>query len=79
MDKSGFDPTHATVGELLRKIRLEAKLRQVDVANRLGLPQSFVSKYESGERRLEFVEVAQICAALGIRFSAFVQRFEGGA
>lgn len=78
MSKSGVDQ-HARVGELLREIRLEADLRQIDVAKRLRLPQSFVSKYESGERRLEFVEVAQICAALGIRFSAFVQRIEEGA
>jgi len=79
MNEAGSDPKHARVGKLLRKIRLEAKLRQIDVAERLRLPQSFVSKYESGERRLEFVEVAQICTALGIRFSAFVQRFEDGA
>ena len=63
----------------LREIRQEANLRQVDVAKRLRLPQSFVSKYESGERRLEFVEVAQVCAALGVGFSTFVQRFEDGA
>lgn len=67
---------HARVGKLLREIRRQAKLRQADVAKRLGVPQSFVSKYESGERRLEFVEVARICTALGVRFSEFVQRFE---
>jgi len=70
---------HARLRSLLRQLRLDANLRQVDLAESLGVPQSFVSKYESGERHLEFVEVAKICAALGIRFSDFVRRFEGDA
>lgn len=62
---------------LLRTIRTEKGLRQVDLAERLGQPQSFVSKYESGERRLDFVEVVQVCEALGISLADFVRRFEG--
>lgn len=75
---SSVDAKHERIRKLLRKLRLEAKLRQVDVAARLRLPQSFVSKYESGERRLEFVEVAEICSALSIRLADFVRRFEAG-
>lgn len=63
--------------KLLRTIRTEKGLRQVDLAERLGQPQSFVSKYESGERQLDFVEVAQVCEALGISLADFVRRFEG--
>jgi transcriptional regulator with XRE-family HTH domain len=37
---------------------------QADVAGRLGRPQSFVSKYESGERRLDVVEFLVVCAAV---------------
>ena len=37
---------------------------QADVAGRLGRPQSFVSKYESGERRLDVVEFLEVCAAI---------------
>ncbi len=51
-------------------------MRQVDVATRLGVPQSFVSKYESGERRLDLVELQQVCAAIGISLKEFVRRFE---
>lgn len=76
MERSSSDPRR--VAKLLRKLRLEAKLRQVDVAERLRLPQSFVSRYESGERNLDFIEVAQICAVLDVRLSEFVRRFEGG-
>ncbi|MDO8475493.1 MAG: helix-turn-helix transcriptional regulator [Candidatus Rokubacteria bacterium] len=61
---------------LLRTIRVEKGLRQIDLAERLGQPQSFVSKYESGERQLDFVEVAQVCEALRISLAEIVRRFE---
>lgn len=41
----------------LREARVRAGLTQVEVASRLGKPQSFVSKCESGERRVDFVEL----------------------
>ena len=62
--------------DLLRKLRKEAGLRQTDVAERLGHPPSFVSKYESGERCLDLLELEQVCEALGITLSEFVERFE---
>ena len=62
---------------LLRRLRTEAGLRQKDLADRLGQPQSFVSKYESGERRLDLIELRQICRAMGMPFEEFVRRFEG--
>lgn len=61
---------------LLREIRAEAGLRQVDLAKRLRKPQSFVSKYESGERRLDLIELRQVCHALGISLEELVRRFE---
>ncbi len=61
---------------LLRSIRYEAGLRQSDLAKRLGRPQSFVSKYESGERRLELIELRQVCQAIDISLEGFVRRFE---
>lgn len=60
--------------ELLRRVRAEAGFRQVDLAKRLGQPQSFVSKYESGERRLDVLELWLICNALGISLEEFVRR-----
>jgi transcriptional regulator with XRE-family HTH domain len=62
---------------LLRQIRLEAGVKQNDLAERLGHSQSFVSKYESGEKRLDLLELRQICETLGISLSEFVHRFEG--
>jgi transcriptional regulator with XRE-family HTH domain len=61
---------------LLRQIRIDAALRQEDLAQRLGRPQSFVSKYESGERRLDLLELQEVCLALGLKLSDFIRRFE---
>lgn len=60
--------------ELLKSIRAEAGLRQQDVADLLGQPQSFVSKYESGERRVDVLELAAICRACNTDLRSFVDR-----
>jgi transcriptional regulator with XRE-family HTH domain len=62
---------------LLRQIRIDAGLKQSELAERLGQSQSFVSKYESGERRLDLLELRQICEAAGMSLSEFINRFEG--
>lgn len=54
-----------TLRRLLRESRLIAGLRQQDVAQRLGKPQSFVAKIESGERKVDLIEALQFCAATG--------------
>lgn len=60
----------------LKKVRLDANLRQIDLAKLLGQPQSYVSKYESGERRLDVLELRRICKALGTTIVEFLKRFE---
>jgi transcriptional regulator with XRE-family HTH domain len=67
------------VRELLRDLREAAGLRQVDLAVRLKRPQSFVSKYESGEKTLDFLEVREVCRALGVPLADFVRRYEEGS
>ena len=61
---------------LLRLIRTEAGLTQTDVAQSLRQPQSFVSKYESGERRLDVLELREVCLVAGISLADFVKRLE---
>lgn len=61
---------------LLRRMRLDAGLRQADLARKLRQPQSFVSKYESGERRIDVLELREICRALGMSLTEFVRRLE---
>lgn len=76
MEKSIRSIWRSKLQDLLRQIRLEAGLRQIDLAERLGKPQSFVSKYESGERRLDLLELREVCDAADTSIEAFVHRFE---
>jgi transcriptional regulator with XRE-family HTH domain len=63
---------------LFQRALLEARqkegLTQAEVALRLGRPQSFVSKYESGERRLDVVEFIEVCRALAINPQTILRR-----
>ncbi len=61
---------------LLRELRIKAELRQVDVARKLGKPQAFISYYESGARRLDLLELRQVCRILGVPLVEFVKDFE---
>lgn len=60
--------------EILREARTAAGIRQSDLAELLGVPQSFVSKYESGERLLSFVETLFILEHLKLSTSSVAKR-----
>lgn len=58
----------------LREARLRAELRQVDVAKILKKPQSYVAKVESGERRMDFIEVLNFCKAVNLDPGKLIDR-----
>jgi transcriptional regulator with XRE-family HTH domain len=70
-------PNHATRYKsfrlALKQARKASKLTQVQVAQRLNRPQSFVSKYEQGERRLDVIEFSEVAQALGVDPVAFLR------
>ena len=76
VDKSIHSAEYQRFCELLRQLRHEAGLTQVQVAERLDEPQSFVSKYESGERRLDIIELRQVAEALGVSLNDVVRRLQ---
>jgi transcriptional regulator with XRE-family HTH domain len=71
----------ATVDEQLRLLLAEARraagLTQAQLARRLSKPQSFVSKYERGERRLDVSEFIEVAEALGLDAAKEVERLAG--
>ncbi|MGB3167434.1 MAG: helix-turn-helix transcriptional regulator [Alteraurantiacibacter sp.] len=68
----GDDQDYQTVHALLRQVRKDAGMRQRDLAERLGIPQSVISKVETGERRLDIIETEEFCKAVGISLVDFV-------
>lgn len=76
MEKSIHSAEYERFLALLRKTRVQSGLTQDDIAARLATTQSFISKCERGERRLDIVELKEWCTALNISLSSFVKRFE---
>jgi transcriptional regulator with XRE-family HTH domain len=60
---------------LLRQIRLDANLTQNQLADAIHQTQSYVSKYESGEQRLDLMELEAVCDAANIKLTTFVERY----
>lgn len=73
---SAWHPDKVFLQDALKQIRLDAQLKQSELAVRLKKPQSYVSKYESGERRLDLLEVRDICSVCGISLAKFVEHLE---
>jgi transcriptional regulator with XRE-family HTH domain len=61
---------------LLKEVRQKRDIRQVDLAAQLGVPQSFISKYESGDRQLDILELRRICELIGISLEDFIRQLE---
>lgn len=66
MTKSVFTNRYERFRLLLIEARKAAGLTQIQLAAKLSRPQSYVSKYERGERRLDVVEFLEVARALGI-------------
>ena len=72
--KSVFTTRYDQFRHLLVEARKEAGLTQVDLAKKLSRPQSFVSKFERGERRLDVIEFLDIAEALNVDPYKFLSR-----
>jgi len=66
VDRANHDARQLKLIETLRAARRRMDLSQTELAVKLGKRQQFVSKYESGERRLDFVEVLDVAKILGL-------------
>ena len=77
MTKSIFHPSYDEFRGSLSAARKKAGLSQLELAEKLGKPQSFVSKYERGERRLDVIEFFQVAEALRIDPFEFLKRIHG--
>lgn len=74
MTKSVHTKNYARFLELLIKARKDASVTQDEVAERLSRPQSFVSKYENGERRVDVIEFLEIAQAIGFDPVGFIRK-----
>jgi len=76
MQKSLRTPRQQLLQYLLVEARKAKGLTQADVADALGKPQSFVAKYENGERRVDVVEFVDIAVALEVSAAEILSKIE---
>ncbi len=76
MPKSLRTPRQQLLLSLLIAARKTKGMTQADVAAALHKPQSFVAKYENGERRIDVIEFLDIATALGISTSELLSKIE---
>lgn len=74
--KSIHDSAYQVLVDCLRDARRKARITQVELAARLGTDQSYVSKYERAERRLDVIELRTLCRQFDISLIDFVNSFE---
>ena len=73
-DRQSDNQNHAFL-KTIKEIRKDAGMTQSDLAQALNKPQSYVSKYESGERRLDFLEVCNICEKCNVSILDFCESY----
>jgi transcriptional regulator with XRE-family HTH domain len=76
MEKSIHTKEYAAVLALLRQVRKDAGMTQVQLAKKLRLTQSLWSKMERGELRLDIVQLKTVCKVLGLSLREFIDRLE---
>jgi ribosome-binding protein aMBF1 (putative translation factor) len=74
--RSAFTRKHEYFRKILVEARRDAGLTQVALAKKLGRPQSFVSKFERGERRLDVIEFVEVARALSLNAARIVSALE---
>ena len=75
MSSTLHSPEYQVFRAILVQARKTSGLTQVQIAKALGKPQSYISKYENGERRLDFPEFIKIADVLGINVVSFLEEF----
>lgn len=72
--KALYERSYATFTNLLKEERGEAGLTQAELAKKLRRPQSYVSKYERAERRIDVVEFLEIARVIGFDPGEFLRK-----
>jgi ribosome-binding protein aMBF1 (putative translation factor) len=76
MEKSIHSAGYTVFLKVLREARERAGLTQVQLARKIGETQTFVSKCERGERRIDVIELRTFCRAFGLTLKQFVAALE---
>ena len=71
-----YEPEYRVLIDCLKTYRLQSKMTQQELAGLLGCSQTYVSKYEQGQKRLDIIEMRKICNCLGVDLIELISEFE---
>ena len=74
--KTIYDKEYRLLVQRLKKTRTDSGFTQSQLAEKLQIDQSYVSKYERCERRLDVMEIRDICGALRVDFVDFLSQLD---
>lgn len=78
MEKTIYTWQYRVMLRVLREMREQVPLTQIELASKLNVSQVFISKCESGQRRLDLIELRAWCMAMGVSTSDFLKAVEVG-
>ena len=73
MDKTIYTKNHRDMVKRLTKARKKARLKQKDVAKKLGRTQSYISKIEAGQRRIDIIQLKEFAAIYKKNLNFFIK------
>lgn len=76
MTRSVYTPKYKQLCKMLVEERQKANLSQASLSSKLGVNQTYVSKYELGERRLDIIELMEIADAIGFDILALIKKLQ---
>ncbi len=71
-----YEPEYRILVDCLKEYRLQSKMTQRELAAHLGCSQTYISKYEQCQKRLDVIEVRKICASLGVSLTDLIKEYE---
>lgn len=71
-----YEPCYKIFVDCLKDFRFQSKMTQQELASLLGCAQSYISKYEQGQKRLDIIEIRNICNVLGVSLVEFAAEYE---
>jgi transcriptional regulator with XRE-family HTH domain len=74
--KTGPGKTYARLSQLMTEARKKSGLSQQEVADRLGRPQTYVSRVERGTRQMDLVEFLEVAEAIGFDPAEFIEQLK---
>ena len=75
MKRSIWQSEYTQLRKALKTLRISKNLTQTELAKQLDKPQSYIAKYERGDRNLDFIEVLEVCSQCGTDPIDFLKTF----